>query len=156
MIKTKDYKETNNAYLEAFEKFKSMPISEIAFPRGLHNFEKYASVSTGFKTPKHTPVHVKAAVCYNELLKELKLDNKYERITGGNKIKWFYTDVNKWNISAIGFADEYPKEFNLKINQEKMFQKIIASAVERLYNAVNWRIKNPNCQENVDLLELLS
>ena len=83
------------------------------------------------------------------------MSNKYEKITGGAKIKWFYTEKNKWNLSVIGFADTYPKEFELKVNQEKMFNKIVASAVERLYNAVGWRIKNPSCQETVDLFELL-
>ena len=133
-----------------------MPIDDVAFPQGIHNFQKYTDRSTGFKTAKGTPVHAKASIYYNNLLDNFNIANKYEKITGDAKIKWFYTKPNKFGIETIAFMNQYPKEFGLEVDHDKMFKKIVGAAVERLYETINWRIKNPNSQECVDLFEFFA
>jgi len=158
ILRTKDYKTTNDIYFKAFEKFKKMPLEDIAFPRGLHSFDKYDKLSAGFITGKGTPVHAKAAIYYNKMLDKLNLTGKYEKISGSAKIKWFYAQPNKYQLDCIGFANTYPEELKdvIKIDVERMFKKTIQAAIERLYEAINWKIKNPNSNEVNDLFELLA
>ena len=55
-------------------------------------------------TPMHkgTPVHVKAAWIYNDLLKYHKLEN-YEKIKNSEKIRWVYLKDNTLQIKQIAF-----------------------------------------------------
>lgn len=157
MLKTKSYKKTNDAYLQAYESFKTLPIEDIAFPRGIKGYEKYASLAKDFSIAKGTPIHVKSAIYFNQLLDKLQLSGKYEKIKSGMKIKFFYTEPNVYNIESLGFIDKYPEEFsNIKIDNDKMFEKIVTSAVQRLYNAVNWQLQKPNSQSANNLFDLLS
>ena len=156
MIKTKDYKKTNEVYFDSYEKFKTMNIEELAFPRGIKGYEKYYGKSDGFTTGKGTPIHVKSAIFYNQLLNRLNLTSKYEQIRSGIKIKFFYAATNKYNIDTIAFLDKYPVEFEIKADIDKMFDKIVTKAVQRLYNVVGWKVKSPNSEIACDLFELLS
>ena len=156
ILRTKDYKSTQNAYRDAFDKFQKLKIEEIAFPRGIKNLEKYAALATGFIVGKGTPIHCKAAIYYNKLIKDLLIDNKFEAITSGDKIKFFYVDKNKYGIDVIGFIQNYPTEFDLKANYELMFEKTVFASIKRLYDALNWRVVNLKEEPVNDLLLLLS
>jgi len=156
VLETKDYHATQKAYREAFDKFKKLNITEMAFPRGIKNLEEYAKRADGFTVGKGTPIHCKAAIYYNKLIKDLGIDNKYETIHSGDKIKFFYTDKNKYGISVIGFLQQYPIEFEITANYEKMFEKTVFSSVERLYDALGWRVVDLQEEPVNDLLALLS
>jgi len=156
MIMTRNYQQTNNIYKKAFEEFKKLSIEELAFPRGIHNYEKYEAKSNNFTTGKGTPIHVKASIYYNQLLNKLHLTHKYEKIKSGMKVKFFYATPNKYNISVLSFIDKYPKEFDININKTLMFEKIVYAAVERLFNAVGWQVTDPNREAACNLFELLS
>jgi len=156
MVKTKDYKETNKVYMAAFDEFKELPIEEIAFPRGVNNMEKYATMPDTLEVKSKTPIGVKAAMRYNYMLKRKGVEDKYEPIKSGIKIKFFYTKPNAFGIKVMGFLDKYPDEFNIEIDKEFMFKKTVYAAVERLYKVVNWRIQDPNAQTVHDLFELLA
>jgi DNA polymerase elongation subunit (family B) len=155
LMKTRDYKTTNNAYMNALEEYKKLNIEDIATARGITNYDKYAKKATGFETPLGTPGHVKAAHYYNVLLDKLNLQNKYEKISSGDKIKLFYCEKNKYNIDCIGYLNVYPTEFDLKPNINVMFNKSVTAAVERIYDVINWRVKNPTSNTVCDLLDLL-
>lgn len=156
LIKTRDYDKVNELYAKVYEDYMQMPIEDIAFPKGIHDLNKYSSRSNGFSTPKSTPIHVNASIYYNLLLDRLNISAKYEKIRSGMKIKYFYTDVNKYNIDKIAFIDTYPTEFEINIDKDMMFKKTITPAIERLFDAVNWRLKDPNSSAVVDLFKLLS
>ena len=157
VLKTKDYSATQKVYREVYDKFKKMNVEELAFPRGIKKLEKYTSMADGFNTGLSTPVHCKAAIYYNKLIKDLGIDNKYEPIYSGNKLKYFYVDKkNKYGISVIGFIGQYPKEFELTMDYEKMFNKTVYASVERLYRALGWKLIDLNEEPINDLLSLLS
>jgi len=156
MLETRDYKKTNEAYMRAYEKYMEMPIEDIATPTGINNYEKYESISNGFTIGKHTPGHNKAAILYNYMLRILNLTKKYEKIQSGDDIKTFYVTKNKYDIKGIAFKDRYPPEFGINIDRTIMFNKNITPAVQRLYDAVGWRLKNPTRETECDLLDFLS
>lgn len=154
IIKTRDISRVNDIYLECYEKFKTLDVDDISFRSSIKNYDKYEDKSEGFKIGKGTPVHVKGSIYHNNLLKKLNIDTKYENITSGNKIKWFYADTNSYNIKCLSYIGTLPPEFNVRPDYEQMFDKIIRPAVDRLYECIGWPIQNFNVTYANNLLAL--
>lgn len=155
MMTTRDKKLTDAAFKDAYEKYINLDVEDIATPTGINNVEKYEQKSNGLTMGPHTPGHVSAALNYNYLLRDLDLTKKYELIESGDDIKTFYVEKNRYEIKSIAFKDRYPEEFDINANKILMFNKTVTPAVERLYEAVGWKIKNPTNETEVDLFELL-
>ena len=158
MLLTKNLQETNKIFNETYDIFKQLPVEDIAFTMGIKGYEKYAPECDGFKTAKHMPIHVKAAYYHNKLLERFNIDKTYEKLSSGDKVKFFYTQQpNKFGISVLGYKYYYPKEFkdSFKPDHELMFTKIVYSIIDRFYQAVNWKLKTPGNQVQTDLFDLL-
>ena len=55
-------------FVSSFRKqFYSLPFEDVAFPRGISNLEKYIN---GKSYKKGTPIHVRGAIIFNEMLNE--------------------------------------------------------------------------------------
>lgn len=154
IVKTRDMVKVNEIYQKCYDDFKLLDIDNISFRSSIKNYEKYEDKSDGLKIGKGTPVHVKGAVYHNVLLKKLKLETKYEPITSGNKIKWFYCDTNAYNVKCLSYNGSLPEEFNIKPDYEEMFNKIVRPAVDRLYECIGWPIQNFNMNYANNLLAL--
>jgi len=158
MLLTKDFSQTNKIFNETYDIFKKLPIEDVAFVMGIKGYEKYAAMCDNFKTAKHMPIHVKAAYFYNILLDRFNTGKKYEKISSGDKVRYFYTkQPNRFGISTIGYKYNFPKEFAefFEVDYELMFEKIIFSVIERFYQAVNWKLQSPGSQVQTDLFDLL-
>jgi len=158
MITTKSLAETNKVFTETYETFKTLPVEDIASVMGIKGYEKYAANSKEFNTVKRMPIHVKAAYYHNLLLEKFNIERKYESIASGDKIRYFYVrKPNKYGISVIGYKYYYPKEFAeiFEPDYEFIFKKIIFQVIERFYEAVNWRLKDPAMAVQTDLFDLL-
>jgi DNA polymerase elongation subunit (family B) len=158
MLLTKDYHQTNKVFNETYEIFKQLPIEDVAFVMGVKGYEKYANRSNEFETVKGMPNHVKAAYHHNILLDRFGIERKYEKIASGDKVRYFYVrKPNSFGLSTIGYKYYYPKEFQsiFEIDYEKMFEKIIYSVIERFYESVNWAVKKPGNDAQIDLFDLL-
>jgi len=103
------------------------------------------------------PAAVKAAIRYNDLLRFWKLDNKYELITNGTKVKWIYLKSNPYNIEEIAFLDyEMPEKINTFIEQyadrKKVFESILLNKLEGFYGDLEWNLNlNPYINQFFDL-----
>jgi len=158
MLLTKDYTATNKIFNETYEIFKGLPLEDIAFVMGVKGYEKYANRCSGFETVKGMPKHVKAAYYHNILLDRFGIERKYEKMASGDKVRFFEVKKpNNFGLSVIGYKYYYPKEFQnvFEIDYEKMFEKIIYSVIERFYEAVNWTVKKPGNDAQIDLFDLL-
>ena len=159
MLSTQDITKTNKVLNEAYKTFKSLPVEDIAFVSGIKNYEKYASGCDGFKTAKGMPGHAKAAYYHNLLLKKFNIENEYEPIGSGDKVRYFYVErPNAYNIGNVAYKYYYPDQFKkiFHIDYEKMFEKIIFSAIERFYVNVNWSVQKPGSLTQTNLFDLLS
>jgi len=103
---------------------------EIAANIGVNNIDKY--IKDG-KAIKGTPWHVKGVANYRFLLKELKIEDKYEDIYEGTKARVIYLKKNMFGIDVISFT-RWPKEFDsyIEIDTEKMIEKFFVKKVEIL------------------------
>ena len=93
---------------------------------------------------KGTPVHVKAAWVYNDLLRYWGLNN-FEQIKSSEKIKWIYLKPNTMNIKQIGFKgyDDPPKimEFiKQNVDYDKLFTRALEKKIRMFYEALNWEM----------------
>jgi len=124
---------------------KVLPIEDIASPTGVKKLAKFKSKSNGtIFTPviKGTPVHVKAALVYNDLLKYYELEN-YEKIKNSEKIKWVYLKENPLQVKQIAFKgyDDPPEimEYIEKhIDRDKMFNKSLKKKLDLFYESMDW------------------
>jgi len=159
MITTKSRAEVDKVVKECYDIFKTLPIQDLAFVMGIKGYRKYTGNLTDFNIPdgSGTPVHVKSAYYYNKLLKEFNIQSNYESIADGDKCRFFYVEQpNKYRIESAGFKYEWPSEFNdiIKIDHEKMFNKILFSMIERFYDCVKWQVRKPSENVRIELVDL--
>lgn len=125
------------------EEFKKLPVEEIAFPRSVNNIEKNHDASQIFKPG--CPMHVKAALVYNHLLKQKKLTKRYQAIKGGEKIKYCYLKMpNPYNSSAIAFITTLPKEVDMHdmIDYDEQFEGAFLSPLKTILNCIGWKVEH--------------
>ena len=100
---------------------------------------------------KGAGANVKAATCYNDLLRFWQLDKDYSQIVQGDKIKWVYLKSNPYQMEAIAFLEfDMPdkiKDFiNEYIDREKSFETILQNKLQGFYTDLEWVLppSNPN------------
>jgi DNA polymerase elongation subunit (family B) len=134
-----DEKENQKAIEQFRTYFNTLPAHEISFPRGVSNVTDYRNSETIYR--KGTPIHVRAALLHNKMVKDLKLSKKYQPIQNGEKIKFCYLKTpNPIKENIIGFMQYLPEEFELDryIDYDLQFQKTFLDPIEHIFKAVGW------------------
>jgi DNA polymerase elongation subunit (family B) len=100
---------------------------------------------------KGAGANVKAATCYNDLLRFWGLDKDHSQIVQGDKIKWVYLKDNPYQMEAIAFLefdlpDKMENFINEYIDREKSFKTILQNKLEGFYKDLEWILppNNPN------------
>jgi DNA polymerase elongation subunit (family B) len=153
---TENIKTSNDVYRSCYDKFQQLDPNDIAARTSINNLEKYAQGASLYKYKKGTPSHVKGAIAYNLLIKELKIDDKYEEIQTGQKVKKLYCSKNKYGLDAISYPAIFPAEFSLNVDFDRMFNKLVTQPIERLYDAIGWRLPVIGKEIQTDLFDLFS
>ena len=128
--------------------FKKLRPEQIAYPRSCNNLKKYSSSTDIYQ--KSTPIHVKGALLYNDLLKKHKLV-KYEQIQEGDKIKFIVLkEPNPLRERVISFSTRLPKEFDLHkfINYDEQFDKSVLEPLRFIVNAIGWNFEKQATLDN--------
>jgi DNA polymerase elongation subunit (family B) len=129
-------------FIEDFrEEFFNLPAEDIAKISGTDDIEKYM-VGNDYK--RGCPMHVRGSILYNKALKENKLENRYQLIRGGDKIKIVYLNIpNPIKENVISFPNVLPKELNVDkyIDYNTQFEKVFLGPIESILEAIGWRSK---------------
>jgi DNA polymerase elongation subunit (family B) len=142
VILEKDEISTQNYIRELRDKFKHLPIEDIAFPRSVNRLPFYKDSVTLFK--KGTPIQVRAALKYNYYIDQYQLNNKYEKIYSGEKIKFCYLkQPNKVQSNVIAFPQILPEEFSVRehVDYDTQFEKAFVEPVKSILDAVGWDVE---------------
>lgn len=127
------------SFVEEFRnKFMSLPFEEVAFPRGVKGLEKYGDSALIYT--KGTPIHVKGALIFNNLLKQKNIKS-IPPIQNGDKIRFAYLKVpNPVNDTVIATPDELPDEFGLDkyIDREMQFDKSFLEPIRSITSVIGW------------------
>ena len=111
----------------------------VAFPRGVNNLEKYRSRTDIYS--KGTPIHVRGALLYNDLVRKNKLEHKYPYIQEGEKIKFIYLKTpNPLHENCVSFFSTIPPEMNLDkyVDYQLQFEKSFLEPLKNVLNCVGW------------------
>jgi DNA polymerase elongation subunit (family B) len=130
--------------LDFKESIKHLGLLDIMFPIGVKDVSKflYKGRQLFSKPVKGTPVHVKAAINYNDMLQYHGIRN-VRKISDGEKIKWTYIKPNPMNLDTIairGFEDpdaiiSFIEQY---IDHDKIFKSSFENKLSDFYEAMHW------------------
>jgi DNA polymerase elongation subunit (family B) len=143
ILKKATKEDIDKKVLDFRDSMNGMSYLEVARNTAVKNVSEYATSGKLNDFQKGTPAHVKAAMTYNALLKHFKIDNRYEKITDGAKIKWLYLKQNPWNLEAVavkGYDDppEIVDIVNTYIDYKALFENELQKKLEDFYSALKW------------------
>jgi DNA polymerase elongation subunit (family B) len=127
------------------EGIKNAPILDIMSPTGVKDVGKWqtkkAKGDVFAKRIKGTPIHVKSALNYNDLLDYY--GSNHLPISDGEKIKWVYLKSNPFGLDTCalkGFEDpeEIVKFITDNIDFEAIFESKLQNKLEDFYGALNY------------------
>lgn len=150
LIMTADEATVQREIEQLRKKFWTLPPEDIAFPRGVSDMEKYMDKSSLYKSG--TPIHVRAAILYNEALKDYNLSHKYEIIQSGNKMKFLYMKKpNPIFENVFGFETIFPRETELEkyIDYDLQFEKAFVDPIQAIMTAIGWNVEAKGTLEDL-------
>jgi DNA polymerase elongation subunit (family B) len=134
-------------------------LDEISSPTGVKGIWKYLrkdnehSSASILEKPKDkrvfslfhkgTPVHVKAAIAYNDLVRYFKQDNKYGFINNGDKIRWVYLKTNPLGLKVVAYKghEDPPEIMNYideHIDHDKIYGQAMTKKLQMFYDCLDW------------------
>lgn len=147
-----DTEEAAQLTIRSFKKdFLESPIEDISFPRGVSDLDKW-DVPDDAEFKSKTPIHVKAAITYNRLVKKLGLEKQYRLITGGTKLKFAYLIKNNpTGNNAIAFPDILPPEFQLDdyVHRMLQYEKSYLDPMRSVFDVIGWNVVKQHSIENL-------
>lgn len=135
-------KEQLNEKVRVFKSnLNNVPIHELMLPTGVKDVEKWHTGIFG-KRQKGTPVHVKAAMNYNDLLELAKIQS-IPHIQDGEKILWAYLKQNKYNFDSMALKGyEDPKQVidfvKSYIDRDAIFESVLKTKLTNFWLSLGW------------------
>ena len=124
------------------------PLDEISSPTGVKGIKKYLlknneSTTVFSEVRKGTPVHVKAAIGHNDLVRHFKQDKKYGFINDGDKIRWVYLKTNPLGLKVVaykGYEDppEIMKFIQENMDIDKIYDQAMTKKIKMFYDSLDW------------------
>ena len=145
IILDKTESDVQDYILDVKERYKKLSLNEISVISSINNLEKYTMVNGSI--PAGCPLHVRGAIIYNKLIKELNLTGKYQLIQSGDKIKYIRLKTPNHAFSdVIAYLNYFPEEFELNdyIDYDTMFEKSFIGPVENITLPIKWEWKKKN------------
>jgi DNA polymerase elongation subunit (family B) len=144
IFKETDSKKIIDKIIEVKEGFYKQPIDQISSPRNINDYGKYSEstdyyIKNGLSFKKGCPIHNRAAICYNYLIKKYNLP--LQPVFSGTKIKFIYVNKNnELNSNIVGFIGNWPKEFNeiFRIDFENQFAKSYTNTIQQFFSVLGW------------------
>ena len=137
-------KDALTEYIEEFRtEFYAMPIEDVAFPRGLKGLNDYRDASSIYK--KGTPIQVRGALLFNHHVVAKQLENKYQLMGDGDKIKFCYLKKpNPVHENVISFVGTIPPELKLEkyVDYELQFEKAFLDPIKTMTDVLKWDLTN--------------
>jgi DNA polymerase elongation subunit (family B) len=125
------------------EQFRTLPVEDVAFPRGVSEVTKY---TVGDTYDKGTPIAVRGAILYNKYRK-----NGSEPIRNNDKVKFTYLKVpNPIGENVIAFPTVLPLELGLHdyIDHDEQFNKAYLSPINIICDKIGWKTEKQSTLED--------
>jgi DNA polymerase elongation subunit (family B) len=145
IIMTQPEEELHKFIADFKSKFYKLSFEEVSFPRSVQDLTKYKNET------KSIPIHVRGAMSYNDKIKKLKLQKKYEIIKDGEKIRFSYLKMpNPLRDNVICAFSQLPQEFGLDayIDYDTQFDKAFMSPLRAILEVINWHEEKQSTLED--------
>jgi len=123
----------------------------IAFPRAANNVTKYGEKMIEDGKFKSTPIQVRAAILYNQLLTDNPdLIQLYDKIYDGDKMMFVYAKPNHtWRHDVFGWKDKWIKDhgFEESIDRKRQFEVSVQTPLNRFFELLGWHMPDFNCHD---------
>ena len=139
LLISKEQSDAHKFIKEFKQHYKTLAAEDVAFPRGASDITKWQDNKSVYG--KGCPIHVRGALLYNHYCNVNNLQNQYELIKNGEKVKYMYLKLpNPINENVISFPQYLPKELNLEryIDYNKMFEKSFIEPLTPMLDAMGW------------------
>lgn len=143
-------KELQARIKEFKEIFHNSPIEQIAKPMGVSTVSAWTD-SQGRPKPG-TPWQSKASIDFNRILREKKLERKYERIRNGNKIKLFtLKKINPLQGNYIAFLTQLPEDLGMHpfLDYNAQWESTYLSPIKSFTDIIGWQVEKVNTLESL-------
>ncbi len=141
--------ETQKFIQDFRNEFRTLAPEQVAFPRRVSNITDWHDHKTIYK--KSCPIHVRGSLLFNKHLKYNKLQQQYELITNGSRIKFCYLKLpNPIKENVIAFQDALPKELKLHnyIDYDLQFDKTFIEPLNLILNSIGWSAEEQTTLED--------
>ena len=141
--------ETQRFIQDFRNEFRTLAPEQVAFPRRVSNITDWHDHKTIYK--KSCPIHVRGSLLFNKHLKYNKLQQQYELITNGSRIKFCYLKLpNPIKENVIAFQDALPKELKLHnyIDYDLQFDKTFIEPLNLILNSIGWSAEEQTTLED--------
>lgn len=138
VLKYNDESMIHNKIKEIEKEFNKKPIQEIATASSITDLDKFLSHDEKLWI-KGTPMHVKAAIGYNQVIKKLGIQEP--PIQSGDKLLYVsLKERNPYSLDVLGFQGIPPKELDLDkwVNRRSTFEKTFISPLQIFLDAVGF------------------
>lgn len=143
IILTKENKDLIKFIEEFKEEYMKLDYDSISCPTSLNNLIKYEVQGEVTGYAKGTPMHVKSAINFNNMLNKFDIKN-LERIHDGDKIKYLILkEPNPLGEEVLGYKDLLPTELDIIkfIDYNRMLDKTFLAPISRIAEAIKWDIE---------------
>ena len=141
--------ETQKFIQDFRNEFKTLAPEQVAFPRRVSNITDWYDRKTIYK--KSCPIHVRGSLLFNKYVKSNNLQNKYELITNGNRIKFCYLKLpNPIKENVISFQEALPKELKLHnyVDYDLQFEKTFIEPLNLILHSIGWTAEEQTTLED--------
>jgi len=132
-----DNKQLKEYIKKCRKEFKAAPLSDISYPRGINDINKYNLESN------HLPIHIRASLHYNKMIRENDSMKHLSGVKNGQKIKYIYIrEPNHIRSNVIGFIDDLSIEFDLHryIDYKTQFDKSFLEPLRSITSLIGWDV----------------
>lgn len=152
LLKNVDNKKSDEELKVLYKSFREVEIEKISKITNVNNIGEYTGPD-GMPI-KGTPNHVKAAIGFNNFLESKGLQDSYEQIFEGDKVKVIYIKESPlYKFNSIAFKDVLPPEFAIKelVDHDIMWDKVFAEPMKQFYDLMKWDMPNFEQEDITDL-----
>lgn len=142
-IVKKDSQSLKNHIKKCSEEFYELPFDKVAIPKGVTEVDKWVDKHKIYKSG--VPYHVRAAIVYNNLLKQKGLDKEFTSIKNGDKMRLSYMKMpNPLRENVFACPDELPAEFGLDeyVDKKKQLEKTFLGPISTLASIAGIDLSN--------------
>lgn len=146
ILDEKSEEEINSILIDFKKSLNKHSIYDLGIVKGVKNIEKWKEGKFGYI--KGTPIQVKSALNYNNLLSNLGLTKKYQYVRSGDKLRYVYLKKNEYGFDTMSIPEETPKEIEKfitkNIDRESVFNGELKNKIMDFYEAMKWKYPDLN------------